>query len=90
MELMHTLFPALEHDRTKRYQSLREWLERIRRIQEGQVLVSCHVTAFKRAAYESIHWVDRNPHIYSLIILGFVLTILGGLGVGAYHLVRAL
>jgi serine/threonine-protein kinase len=89
MELMHTLFPALEHDRAKRYQSVKEWLERIRRIQEGQVLVSCHVTAFKRMAYESIHWVDRNPHVYTLIILVLVLTTLAGLGMGAYHLIRA-
>jgi hypothetical protein len=88
MELLHLMHGALEHDRAKRYQSVREMLERIRRIQDGQVLVSCHVTAFKRFAYESIHWVDRHPLTYTFILFFLFLSTVTGLGVGAYQLVR--
>jgi eukaryotic-like serine/threonine-protein kinase len=89
MEIQQVMAGALEHDRSKRYQSAKEMLQRIRRVQDGQVTVACHVTAFKRVAYEAIHWVDRNPHIYSLILLGLVLSAIAGLGVGAYRLVHA-
>ncbi len=89
MEVMFVLLGALEHDRSRRYQSVKEMLDRIRRVQDGQVTVACHVTAFKRVAYESIHWVDRNPGIYTLIFLGLVLSAIAGLGFGAYRLVRA-
>ena len=51
--------------------------------------MSCHVTAFKRVAYEAIHWVDRHPHAYTLMVLGLFLSTVAGLGISAYHLVRA-
>jgi serine/threonine-protein kinase len=89
MEIFQAMAGALEHDRSKRYQSVQEMLDRIRRIQDGQVMVACHVTAFKRLAYEAIHWVDRNPGIYSLFILVVLLSTIAGLGVGAYRLVHA-
>jgi serine/threonine-protein kinase len=89
MEILQVMQGALEHDRSKRYQSVKEMLERIRRVQDGQVTVRCHVTAFKRVAYESIHWVDRHPGAYTLILLGLFLWTIAGLGVGAYQLVRA-
>jgi hypothetical protein len=63
-------------------------LASIRQIQDGQVAVRCHVTAFKRLAHEAIHWVDRHPFLYSMLLFGTLLCTLAGLGLGVYRLVH--
>jgi serine/threonine protein kinase len=90
MELMFVLQRALEHDRSQRYSSIEEMLAHVRRIQDGQVTVQCHVTAFKRMAYESIHWVDRHPYAYTSLLFGLFVSTIVSLGFGVYHLVHAL
>ncbi|HEY4157921.1 MAG TPA: serine/threonine-protein kinase, partial [Polyangiaceae bacterium] len=55
MELAYVLRESLEHDPKKRYPNVKAMLAHVRRIQDGEVAVQCHVTAFKRLAYEAIH-----------------------------------
>jgi serine/threonine protein kinase len=78
IELRRLLGRALEHDRRKRYGSVALLLADLRRIQDGRVSVRCHVTLFKRLAYESMRWVDRNPGAYTLIFTLAALALLGG------------
>jgi serine/threonine-protein kinase len=87
MELAYVLRGALSHDRTQRYASIKDMLAHVRRIQGGEVAVQCHVTAFKRMAYEAIHWVDRNPGPFTLMVGFLGLGLLGGAGYGLFRLI---
>jgi serine/threonine protein kinase len=85
MELGFVVARAVERDRNERYPSAIEMLEHVRLLQAGQIAVRCHVTAFKRLAYDSIHWVDRHPGTYTLMLGVALLCVLGALGFGAYR-----
>lgn len=82
VELRSVLFRALEHDRRRRYQSVDQLLSDLRRIQRGDLAVSCHVTLLKRSTYELLRWVDRHPRAYTLLFAAAALAVLGGVGWG--------
>ena len=42
----------------------------------------------RRRTYEALAWVDRHPVPYVVVFYGLILCLLGGLGFGAYRLVR--
>ena len=86
-ELLRVLFAALEHDRENRYRSGQELLADLRRAQSGQVPVTCHVTLFKRCAYETQRWIERHPRAYTAIFASSVVTLLGGVGLGLWRLI---
>jgi hypothetical protein len=87
MEYLYMLMGALAHKREDRCPSVKTMLAHVRRIQDGQVAIKCHVTLFKRLAFESIHWVDRHPGAYSLILMAVVLALIGCTTFEIYELV---
>lgn len=90
MEYAHLIKRGLVRDREKRLPSVETLEKKLHDIMEGHCAVSCHVTLTKRATQEFLHWVDRNPKLYTVILGGVLLVMLGTLGVGVNHLVRAL
>jgi serine/threonine-protein kinase len=89
IELFYVLKGALERDPSKRYPSAKAALDQVRRVQAGEVAIKCHVTLLKRVAYEALHWVDRHPLAYTAILGVTTLSVLGGLGFGAYRLIQS-
>lgn len=76
MEFAFVVMKALEHKPADRYATVAEMLAHVRRLQNGDVRVQCHVTLFKRVAYGAVHWVDRHTKIYtSLLALGLLGTV---------------
>jgi serine/threonine-protein kinase len=88
-ELLRLLSCALEHDRAKRYGSAQEMLRDLRRVQRGEVAVTCHVTLFKRSAYESQRWIERHPLAYLVVCATAALAFLASTGFGLWRLFAA-
>jgi serine/threonine-protein kinase len=88
-ELLRFVLPGLVKDPKKRFSSVAEMEKKLRDILDGRIAVSCHLTLTKRSAHEFIHWVDRHPHLYSLLFVGTIatlaLSLLGGIGAAIYH-----
>jgi eukaryotic-like serine/threonine-protein kinase len=89
-EWMHFAMKGLEKDREQRFQSVAEMRVRMRDTMAGKVPVRCHITLTKRVAQETLHWIDRNPNAYTLMLLAFVLLLLASLGFGVFSLIRGL
>jgi serine/threonine-protein kinase len=89
-EWVQVMVKGLAKDRDKRIESAGELEERMRAVLGGEVCVECHVTLTKRYAYATLRWIDRHPIVYLMVFYGMIVAAVGGLGVGAYRLLRAL
>lgn len=90
MEYMHVILRGLTRERDGRFQSVEEMENALKRIQDGNIIVRCHVTLAKSAANSFTHWIDRNVMLYTALLGLTALTLVGGLGYGLYRIVRAL
>ncbi|MCK9461772.1 MAG: serine/threonine protein kinase [Proteobacteria bacterium] len=61
MDLRWYLKKGMEKDRTKRYQSAREMIDRLDARADGRVPIQCHVTFTKRLSTEFTRLVERHP-----------------------------
>jgi serine/threonine protein kinase len=90
MEYVWVVVRGLARDRERRYQSVSELEEAIKHVLDGHIRVQCHVTFAKRAASGFSNWVDRHAGLYTVLFALFSLGVLGALGFGLWHAVRAL
>jgi len=72
MDLSHFVRKGYEKDPAKRYQSVTEMIDRLRRRAEGYIPIQCHVTFVKRLTSGWTHFVDRHPFIVSGLMVLFV------------------
>jgi serine/threonine-protein kinase len=68
MDLSHFVRKGYEKDPSKRYASVDEMIERLRRRAEGYIPIQCHVTFIKRATMAWTHLLDRYPIIVSTLL----------------------
>ena len=61
MDLRWYLKKGMEKDRARRYQSVREMIDRLDARADGRVPIQCHVTFTKRANAEWTRLVERHP-----------------------------
>ncbi len=90
MEYAWIVQRGLARDRERRYQSVTELEDAIKRVQDGHIRVQCHVTFGKRAASGFSNWIDRNALMYTALFALFSLSVLGLLIAGAWRVLRAL
>ncbi|MGZ3475122.1 MAG: protein kinase domain-containing protein, partial [Polyangiales bacterium] len=72
MDLSHFVRKGYEKDPAKRYQSVDEMIDRLRRRAEGYIPIQCHVTFVKRLTNGWTHFVDRHPFIVTGLMVLFV------------------
>jgi len=69
MDLRWYLKKGMEKDRTRRYQSAREMIDRLDARSDGRVPIQCHVTFTKRVNAEWTRLVERHPFIFTAAIV---------------------
>jgi serine/threonine-protein kinase len=89
MDYFHALLPGLRRDRSQRYQSVAELEDAICKVRDGWTPVKCHVTLAKRGAYEFVHWLDRHPMLYTILLMATVVALLGGSAFAVWRLVHS-
>jgi serine/threonine-protein kinase len=89
MELIYVVTQALARDRKERTPSVAAMEAGLKRIMGGHIDVHCHVTLAKNVTNRFLHWIDRNPQVYTCICGLVALGLLGGLGYGVSRLVHA-
>ncbi len=58
---------GLEKDPARRYQSVREMIDRLDAREEGLVPIQCHITLTKRVTRGMLRFVDRHPFLFTVI-----------------------
>jgi eukaryotic-like serine/threonine-protein kinase len=86
-EYIHFIRQGMSKDRTQRFSSAQEMIDRLEDALEGKFRVQCHVTMTKRMAREAGRFVDRRPHLATLMFLSTVAMILGAVVVLASALI---
>jgi serine/threonine protein kinase len=70
MEYMWIIRRGLVRDRERRYQSVKEFEAALKDVQDGRIPVQCHITWTKNRAQRFVHWIDRHPRLFTLLIRG--------------------
>ncbi|HEX3773554.1 MAG TPA: serine/threonine-protein kinase [Polyangiaceae bacterium] len=84
-EYMWIVVRGLERDRNRRFQSVSELEDAIKRVLEGHMRVQCHVTLAKRGAAGFANWIDRHVALYSFLFGLTVLSALSGIGFAVWR-----
>ena len=84
-DLSHFVTKGLQKDPAKRYQSVREMIDRLDAREEGLIPIQCPITLTKRTSREWLRFVDRHPTIAMMMV---AITVLGGIGAGVWHFVH--
>jgi serine/threonine-protein kinase len=69
MDLRWYLKKGMEKDRTRRYQSVQEMIDRLDARADGRVPIQCHVTFTKRVNTEWTRLVERHPLVFTAAIV---------------------
>jgi len=78
MDLSHFVRHGVAKDRSQRYRSVDEMIDRLRRRAEGEIPIECHITLVKRGSNMWARFVDRHPFIVStMMLVGIVGMVLG-------------
>jgi serine/threonine protein kinase len=85
MDLGWFVKKGMEKDPARRYQTVREMIERLDARDEGLVPIQCHVTASKRVLREAIRFIDRHPFLFTMTL---ALGLIGGVGLAVWRLLR--
>jgi serine/threonine-protein kinase len=72
MEYLHFIRHGLAADPAHRYANAGEMADTLSDIMSGRMKVQCHVTATKRAVFNSLHAVDRHPLVATVLLLAVV------------------
>jgi serine/threonine-protein kinase len=81
-EYIRLLLRGLRRARAARFASVAALETEISAIQSGRVRVQCHLTLTKRGLHDMMHFVDRHPMAYTLMLGAMILAVVGG-GVAA-------
>lgn len=90
VEYFQFLFNGLARDRDKRFSSVEEMEKRLQNILSGKIPVLCHVSLAKNVGHKVLRWIDHHQIAYTLMLMGFVLGVVGGVVWGGVTLVKAL
>ncbi len=74
MDLSWFTLKGLEKDPARRYQTVREMIERLDARDDGVIPIQCHVTFLKRVSREIFRAIDRHPYAFSV---GLVVAVVG-------------
>jgi eukaryotic-like serine/threonine-protein kinase len=74
MDLRWYVKKGMEKDRTRRYQSAREMIDRLDARADGRVPIQCHVTFTKRVNAEWTRLVERHPFVFTA---GLAIVVVG-------------
>ncbi len=80
-EYVHFIRQGMRKDRGERFASAQAMIDRLEDALEGKIRVECHVTMTKRMAREAGRFVDRRPHLATVMFLTSVAMVLGAVGV---------
>jgi eukaryotic-like serine/threonine-protein kinase len=86
MEYLYIVRRGLERDRTKRTKNVEALENEIKRVLDGHVEIRCHVTFAKSTALGFANWLDRNPKLYTFILLSIFVLLVLGLGLAGWRL----
>jgi hypothetical protein len=89
MEYVWIVVRGLERDRERRFQSVTELEDAIKRVLDGHIRVQCHVTFGKRAASDFSNWIDRHPLVYTVLFAAAAVAVLAALVFGVWRLIHA-
>jgi len=67
MEYVWIVVKGLARARERRFQSVTELEDAIKRVLDGHIRVQCHVTFGKRAASGFSNWIDRHALAYTVL-----------------------
>ncbi len=90
MELMWFTSGALARDPAKRYADAGAMVERLRRLQGGDIPIQCPVSLTKAVTSSFIGWVDRHVVLWVGIMTAGAIAVAAGLVVAAVVVVRAI
>jgi eukaryotic-like serine/threonine-protein kinase len=90
MEYVWLILRGVAREREKRYPSVNELEEALKRAMDGKMKVQCHVTLAKRSAHAAMRWIDRHQRLYMCLFFASVLAVVAGLGAAVWLGVRAL
>ncbi|HVJ15660.1 MAG TPA: serine/threonine-protein kinase [Polyangiaceae bacterium] len=86
MEYLYIVNRGLQRDRTKRTKDVETLENELKRVLDGHIEIKCHVTFAKSTALGFANWLDRNPRLFSLMLLCVLVAVLLGLGLAAWRL----
>ncbi len=84
IEYFHFVRKGLARDPDARYQSVGEMESKLHDILSGKIAVACHVTLTKRLVFGFLHWLDRHPKAFTLMLF---LTAVSLVAFGAFRIV---
>jgi serine/threonine protein kinase len=90
VEYVQFLVKGLERDREKRFRSVEEMETGLRNILAGKITACCHISLTKKTVHGMLHWIDRHPKGFTLMLFAFVLGTVGAIVWGGVVAVRAL
>ena len=90
MEYAWIAVRGLARDRERRFQSVTELEDAIKRVQDGHIRVQCHVTFGKRAASGFSNWIDRHALTYTVLFALVSASVVAALAFGIWRAVIAL
>jgi serine/threonine-protein kinase len=82
------LAPGLARDRDERYASVAVMEQKLSRVLSGFIPIMCHISLTKSVTHRFLHFVDRNPKGFSLILMALTLGLLATLVWVVFLLVR--
>ena len=77
MDLSWFVRKGLEKDPSRRYQSVRQMIERLDAREEGLIPIQCHVTLTKRTVRELLRFVDHHPMLFTAALSVFIVAGIG-------------
>jgi serine/threonine-protein kinase len=87
-EYIHVLFRGLRRKREERFASVADLEQDIDGIQAGHIRMQCHVTFTKRGLHGLMHWMDRHPVAFTLLLAAAALGFLGSVVLAVLFAVR--
>jgi serine/threonine-protein kinase len=82
MDLTWFIRRGLHKDPGRRYQTVREMIERLELRAEGIVPIECHITFTQRVVGEFMRWVNRHPLVFTVALGLTVVAVLVATVVG--------
>jgi serine/threonine-protein kinase len=90
VEYVYVLLRGLARDRNKRFQSVAELENALKKVRDGCIRIQCHVTLGKRKAQGFGHWIDRHALLYTALFCVTTAALLVAAGFAVWRGLHAL
>jgi serine/threonine protein kinase len=87
-EWVRVVMRGLVRDRDRRTPTVAKLEDGVKAVLDGHMRIECHVTFTKRMVHGLLHWIDRHPMAYTLLFSVTALSLVAGIGFGAYRLLH--